>query len=81
MSVYIPACVTFVMPKGERIRWYSNIVNATEADGETEITTRERLADVLADAVPLAVSVMLLSDDWLSGDGVDDGDDDGNGVE
>lgn len=79
MSVHIPACVTFVMPKGEHIRWYSNIVNAIEADGETEITTREQLAEVLADAVPLAVSVMLISDDWLNGDdGEDNVSDDGD---
>lgn len=77
--MYIPACVTFVMPKGEHIRWYSNIVNAIEADGETEITTREQLAEVLADAVPLAVSVMLISDDWLNGDdGEDNVSDDGD---
>ncbi|MBW3081737.1 hypothetical protein [Bifidobacterium saguinibicoloris] len=74
MSVHIPACVTFVMPKGERIRWYSNIVDAVEADGETEINTRDRLAGVLADAVPLAVSVLLLDDGWMGVTDTDDSD-------
>lgn len=63
MSMHVPACVTFAMPGGERIRWYGNTVEAWESDGTTEITTSERLAQVLAD-VPRAVSVMLGSSDW-----------------
>ncbi|WP_044089499.1 hypothetical protein [Bifidobacterium reuteri] len=60
----IPACVIFAMPKGEQIRWFTTVVEATEADGETAITSPDRLQRLLVSARPEAVSVMLLADGW-----------------
>lgn len=64
MSIRISSCITFVMPNGEQLRWYSNVMNAMEADGETEIMTRERVEELLSNAMPFAVSVIFASTGW-----------------
>lgn len=59
------ACITFVMPDGERVRWFCHAWAATASDGVTPITSHEKLARLLTEHRPDAVSVMLVPDDWL----------------
>lgn len=70
------ACITFVMPNGERIRWFCHAWAATSSDGVTPIMSQEELTRLLTGYRPDAVSVMLIPDEWPRNDGSAANDDD-----